>query len=415
MVAILKVTMIKSDGITMTPSPPTKKSTIDAGIKAKAEEYAQKSILKSEKKKKIENQKKHDEYVALSLKWKTDVLPNWIEACRTSKAIKQLCVKGIPSSVRSKVWPLLIGNDLNITKEKYYELLEVAESELNNKNIVIGSEDGDENVTIFNYINRKSTASRLRLSSTYDDSSTDDNNDVKEALANIGDTSCGRAYSTSDDNTIDESQVKLVSPMCTIDAGNTPIKAVHTVTTNESSPYDKMNSNHNLDLIQYDLPRTFPTLGFFHEEGGQMNIGLKNVLHAYAVYNPNIGYVQGMSYIVAMLLLYLDEVDAFICLSNILHRRSDSDTTGKNSNRNSYSHIGTDLIGFYRLKKDAIDKYVNLFNYFFEETLPLLYSYMTEAGITSEMYLLDWNLSLFSKALPLEAAARIWDIYLMEG
>jgi hypothetical protein len=40
---------------------------------------------------------------------------------------------------------------------------------------------------------------------------------------------------------------------------------------------------------------------------------------------------------------------------------------------------------------------------------------MTEAGITSEMYLLDWNLSLFSKALPLEAAARIWDVYLMEG
>jgi hypothetical protein len=406
--------MIRPDGITMTPSPPTKKNIIDAGIKAKAEEYAHKSILKSEKKKQMENKKKHDEYVALSLKWKTDVLPNWIEACRTSKAIKQLCIKGIPSSVRSKAWPLLVGNDLNITKEKYYELLEVAESELNNKNIMIENEDGSENETIFNYINRKSTSSRLRLSSAYDDSSTDENNSVKEIFADLGDTSCTKVYSSSEDITFEDSQKKSVSPMCTMDAGNTPSKLVNTMVTSESSPSDKISTNHNLDLIQYDLPRTFPTLGFFHEEGGQMNLGLKNVLHAYAVYNPNIGYVQGMSYIVAMLLLYLDEVDAFICLSNILHRRSDNDTK-KSTNRNSYSHVGTDLIGFYRLKKDAIDKYVKLFNYFFEETLPLLYSYMTEAGITSEMYLLDWNLSLFSKALPLEAAARIWDVYLMEG
>ena len=31
------------------------------------------------------------------------------------------------------------------------------------------------------------------------------------------------------------------------------------------------------------------------------------------------------------------------------------------------------------------------------------------------MYLMDWNLSLFTKTLSLEAAAHIWDIYLLEG
>ena len=31
------------------------------------------------------------------------------------------------------------------------------------------------------------------------------------------------------------------------------------------------------------------------------------------------------------------------------------------------------------------------------------------------MFLLDWNLTLYSKALPLEAAMRIWDMYLLEG
>jgi hypothetical protein len=40
---------------------------------------------------------------------------------------------------------------------------------------------------------------------------------------------------------------------------------------------------------------------------------------------------------------------------------------------------------------------------------------MKTADVSSEMYLMDWNLALFSKALPLETAARIWDCYLVEG
>lgn len=40
---------------------------------------------------------------------------------------------------------------------------------------------------------------------------------------------------------------------------------------------------------------------------------------------------------------------------------------------------------------------------------------MKIADVSSEMYLMDWNLALFSKALPLETAARIWDCYLVEG
>ncbi len=31
------------------------------------------------------------------------------------------------------------------------------------------------------------------------------------------------------------------------------------------------------------------------------------------------------------------------------------------------------------------------------------------------MYLMDWHLSLFTKALPIEIAAKIWDVYLLEG
>jgi len=47
--------------------------------------------------------------------------------------------------------------------------------------------------------------------------------------------------------------------------------------------------------------------------------------------------------------------------------------------------------------------------------LPLLYNHFKDEGVSSEMYLLDWNLSLFCKALPIEVAARVWDCYLLEG
>jgi len=47
---------------------------------------------------------------------------------------------------------------------------------------------------------------------------------------------------------------------------------------------------------------------------------MKDVLEAYVSYRPDIGYVQGMSYLAAVLLLYLDPFPAFVCMANLLNR-----------------------------------------------------------------------------------------------
>lgn len=44
-------------------------------------------------------------------------------------------------------------------------------------------------------------------------------------------------------------------------------------------------------LIEWDLPRTFPKLGFFHD-GGSMHTGLERVLLCHICFCPTIGYVQ---------------------------------------------------------------------------------------------------------------------------
>ena len=45
--------------------------------------------------------------------WKDQILPHWNELQHTAR-VKELCAKGIPSNIRGKVWPLLIGNELNV-------------------------------------------------------------------------------------------------------------------------------------------------------------------------------------------------------------------------------------------------------------------------------------------------------------
>lgn len=59
-----------------------------------------------------------------------------------------------------------------------------------------------------------------------------------------------------------------------------------------------------------DIPRTFPDHPRFGVNGTDRDL-LFNVLRAYANFNPDIGYTQGMSFIAAVLLMHMNEETAF--------------------------------------------------------------------------------------------------------
>jgi hypothetical protein len=63
----------------------------------------------------------------------------------------------------------------------------------------------------------------------------------------------------------------------------------------QSSPYEKM--------IIRDLARTFPKHEFFKSATGVGQESLFNVMKAYSLYDPEVGYCQGLSFIVGSLLL----------------------------------------------------------------------------------------------------------------
>ena len=170
-----------------------------------------------------EDRKKYEESVAACTDvWLKEILPEW-HLVNQSKRVHNLWWKGLPPKVRGTVWKLAVGNELQLTKNLYYIMVDRAKDTL-----------------------------RCCKDSHYD--------------------------------------------------GNL-----------------KEETRDNVRDIRLDVLRTFPHLCIF-QECGPYHEQLLNVLGAYASYRPDVGYVQGMSFLTAVLLLNLEPSDAFILLSNLLHQ-----------------------------------------------------------------------------------------------
>jgi hypothetical protein len=102
-----------------------------------------------------------------------------------------------------------------------------------------------------------------------------------------------------------------------------------------------------------------------------------------------------MSYLAAMLLLYMDDFTGFQLFANLLN-----------------AHMYFD---FFRLDRDRMNVHLQVYEQLFAEELPGLYSYFHSLELKTEMYIIDWILTVFSRSLPIDVAARVWDFYLYEG
>ena len=146
--------------------------------------------------------------------------------------------------------------------------------------------------------------------------------------------------------------------------------------------------------IPFDLPRTFPTLAFF-DEGGPLHEDCARILEAYTFFRPDIGYVQGMSYLAAMLLLYLPSYQAFVGLCNLLNTPS--------------------VLGLYRLEPQAVACRARVFEQLCFQQLPAVARCIQSVGMTPEMFLIDWFLTIFAKCLTVDVASVVWDLFLLDG
>lgn len=69
-------------------------------------------------------------------------------------------------------------------------------------------------------------------------------------------------------------------------------------------------------MIQRDIARTFPAHDFFKEAGGLGQDSLYRVSKAYAIYDAEVGYCQGLSFVAATLLLHVSYSPSVIYVGN---------------------------------------------------------------------------------------------------
>uniref|UniRef100_A0A671Q4J7 TBC1 domain family member 14-like n=1 Tax=Sinocyclocheilus anshuiensis TaxID=1608454 RepID=A0A671Q4J7_9TELE len=150
----------------------------------------------------------------------------------------------------------------------------------------------------------------------------------------------------------------------------------------------------SLELIKLDISRTFPNLCIF-QQGGPYHDVLHSILGAYTCYRPDVGYVQGMSFIAAVLILNMDTAEAFIAFANLLNKPCQ--------------------MAFYRMDHSLMLTYFAAFEVFFEENLPKLFAHFKNNNLSSDIYLIDWIFTLYSKSLPLDIACRVWDVFCRDG
>jgi hypothetical protein len=167
----------------------------------------------------------------------------------------------------------------------------------------------------------------------------------------------------------------------------------------------KENGNlHSVSLIQTDLPRTFPDLELFGEEHA-MNSKLKSVLSAFASYRPDIGYIQGMSFIAGVLCIHL------------IPAAAETEANDGHLVFNSF----TNLLNcyhfpiFYGVRSRKVQDYCILFTSALKANDPELAKLLQEKQIVPQMYLFAWLKTMFVKCLPLSICTRVWDSFLLHG
>ncbi|CCW70025.1 unnamed protein product [Phytomonas sp. Hart1] len=158
-------------------------------------------------------------------------------------------------------------------------------------------------------------------------------------------------------------------------------------------------ANNISDVIERDLGRTFPTQIMF--EDGTKNNGrdiLRNILHAYANYNTQVGYCQGMNFLVATLLLQIsDEESTFWAFCALMDNQL-------------YQMKSLYEPGFPQLHCCfyVLCKLLKLQN-------KKVYKRMKELNIEGVHFATHWFLSIFTYQFNFRLISRIWDMFLCEG
>lgn len=157
--------------------------------------------------------------------------------------------------------------------------------------------------------------------------------------------------------------------------------------------FSNKNTEHS-ENIQKDLARTAPNDTNF-AKGSKQSQKLYTILNTYSHYNPKIGYPQGLNFIVAKLLLKIEEEkNIFIILDGII----------------SKLHLDT-VIGEDNKLKGHLSVITNLL----KEYTPKVYNFLQENNISHETFTANWFITIFSNSTNDDELFILWNFLFAFG
>lgn len=120
---------------------------------------------------------------------------------------------------------------------------------------------------------------------------------------------------------------------------------------------------------------------------------LSGLLRAYSLYDPAVGYVQGLHMVAAPLLLVARDEEAFSLLVKLMK--------------------DYDLRSLYLPDMPGLHIRLYQFDRMLEELLPVVHVHLMRLGVTSSMYASQWFLTLFANKFPVSMVVRIFDLVFM--
>jgi hypothetical protein len=158
----------------------------------------------------------------------------------------------------------------------------------------------------------------------------------------------------------------------------------------------KSELNSNLEeQINKDLHRTAPSFMFFQNKT-HLN-SLFNLLKAFACYDRQLGYCQGVNLIIANIFLISDgcEKEAFVLIKFF------------------FSHL--EIRNFFTKGFPGVFMYLFISKKLIKIYLPDVWAKIEEIGITDEVWLFKWIQSIFCSILDINVFVRLWDCLISFG
>jgi len=152
-------------------------------------------------------------------------------------------------------------------------------------------------------------------------------------------------------------------------------------------------STEDSRTVYSDVPRTFPNHPFFSSLKGRTS--LEMLLKNYSLYDKELGYCQGMSFMAGFLLLYLNEEDAFWLFATLF-----KDPMLR----------GMFLTGFPSLNKCYV-----ILEALLQKYIPDLFAHLRKNHVPPSVYADAWFLTLYLVRLPVGTVSRVWDCFIAEG